>query len=126
MLVVSTIISHPRHSSSIEAHKVIVTRSIVGLKKEESDALLGFLLAHIGRGIDYQARIRWAPRTVVIWDVRYLWAFDTNLAKLINVKNRVTFHSAIIDWTTGERRHLARITPQAERPFETPYKPEAD
>jgi alpha-ketoglutarate-dependent taurine dioxygenase len=46
-----------------------VTRSIVGLKKEESDALLGFLLAHIGRGIDYQARIRWAPKTVVVWDV---------------------------------------------------------
>ncbi|KAJ6014261.1 hypothetical protein N7540_008852 [Penicillium herquei] len=79
------------------------TRSIVGLKKEESDALLGFLLAHIGRGIDYQARIRWAPGTVVVWD------------------NRVTAHSAIIDWTTGERRHLARITPQAERPYETPY-----
>lgn len=46
-----------------------VTRSIVGLKTEESDALLGFLLAHIGRGIDYQARIKWAPKTVVIWDV---------------------------------------------------------
>ncbi|KAJ5358368.1 uncharacterized protein N7496_010781 [Penicillium cataractarum] len=84
------------------------TRSIVGLKTEESDALLGFLLAHVGRGIDYQARIRWAPKTVVIWD------------------NRVTAHSAIIDWTTGERRHLARITPQAERPFETPYVPEGD
>ncbi|KAJ5585114.1 uncharacterized protein N7459_004914 [Penicillium hispanicum] len=82
------------------------TRSIVGLKQEESDALLGFLLGHIGRGIDYQARIRWAPKTVVVWD------------------NRVTAHSAIIDWTTGERRHLARITPQAERPYKTPYIPE--
>jgi taurine dioxygenase/sulfonate dioxygenase len=51
------------------AHTIEVTRSIVGLKKEESDALLGFLLAHIGRGIDYQARIRWAPKTVVVWDV---------------------------------------------------------
>ncbi|KAJ5150858.1 uncharacterized protein N7482_010110 [Penicillium canariense] len=84
------------------------TRSIVGLKTEESDALLSFLLAHIGRGIDYQARIRWAPKTVVVWD------------------NRVTAHSAIIDWTTGERRHLARITPQAERPYETPYVPDED
>ncbi|KAJ5084797.1 hypothetical protein NUU61_009376 [Penicillium alfredii] len=82
------------------------TRSIVGLKKEESDALLGFLLAHVGRGIDYQTRIRWAPKTLVVWD------------------NRVTAHSAVIDWATGERRHLARITPQAERPYETPYVPE--
>jgi alpha-ketoglutarate-dependent taurine dioxygenase len=82
------------------------TRSIVGLRQEESDALLGFLLNHIGRGIDYQARIRWAPKTVVVWD------------------NRVTAHSAIVDWVSGERRHLARITPQAEAPYETPYVPE--
>ncbi|KAJ5366492.1 Taurine catabolism dioxygenase TauD/TfdA [Penicillium brevicompactum] len=84
------------------------TRSIVGLKKEESDALLTFLLAHVGRGIDYQARIRWAPKTVVVWD------------------NRVTAHSAVVDWVTGERRHLARITPQAERPYETPYVPQEE
>ncbi|OQD88897.1 hypothetical protein PENANT_c003G09636 [Penicillium antarcticum] len=85
-----------------------VIRSIVGLKKEESDALLGFLLAHVGRGIDYQARIRWAPNTVIVWD------------------NRGTAHSAIVDWVTGERRHLARITPQTERPYETPYIAEAE
>jgi alpha-ketoglutarate-dependent taurine dioxygenase len=46
-----------------------VTRSIVGLRREESDALLDFLKAHIARGIDYQARVRWAPRSVVVWDV---------------------------------------------------------
>jgi alpha-ketoglutarate-dependent taurine dioxygenase len=45
------------------------TRSIVGLKKEESEFLLAFLLNHISRGIDYQARVRWRPRTVVVWDV---------------------------------------------------------
>lgn len=84
------------------------TRSIVGLRKEESDALLQFLFNHIGRGIDYQARVRWQPKTVVVWD------------------NRVTAHSAILDWTTGERRHLARITPQAEQPYETPYVPELE
>ncbi|KAF1974195.1 alpha-ketoglutarate-dependent taurine dioxygenase [Bimuria novae-zelandiae CBS 107.79] len=83
------------------------TRSIDGLKKEESEYLLKFLLDHIARGIDYQARVRWAPKTVVVWD------------------NRVTSHSAIVDWVTGERRHLARITPQAERPYETPYVSEA-
>jgi alpha-ketoglutarate-dependent taurine dioxygenase len=42
----------------------------------------------------------------------------------MNWQNRVTAHSAIVDWVTGERRHLARITPQAERPYETPYVPE--
>jgi alpha-ketoglutarate-dependent taurine dioxygenase len=48
---------------------LLVTRSIVGLKKEESEALLAFLFNHIGRGVDYQARVRWAPKTVVVWDV---------------------------------------------------------
>jgi hypothetical protein len=27
---------------------------------------------------------------------------------------------------SGERRHLARITPQAERPFDTPYVLESE
>ena len=47
---------------------------------------------------------------------------------LINkLQNRVTVHSATLDWGSGERRHLARITPQAEIPFETPYvKPEPE
>jgi len=80
-----------------------VTREIVGFKKEESDVLLKFLYDHIGFGADFQARVKWQPGTVVVWD------------------NRVTQHSALVDWKTGERRHLARITPQAERPFETPF-----
>jgi len=48
-------------------------------------------------------RVKWAPGTVVVWD------------------NRVTCHSAILDWRDGGRRHVARITPQAERPYETEF-----
>lgn len=80
------------------------TRYIVGLKKEESDALLKFLYEHIAWGADFQARVKWEEGTVVVWD------------------NRVTQHSALVDWESGDRRHLARITPQAERPYETPFK----
>ncbi|KAL1990179.1 hypothetical protein VTN49DRAFT_6018 [Thermomyces lanuginosus] len=80
------------------------TRYIVGLKKEESDYLLKFLFDHMALSQDIQARVKWAPGTVVVWD------------------NRVTAHSALLDWDNGQRRHLARITPQAERPFETPFE----
>ncbi|KAF4922937.1 Alpha-ketoglutarate-dependent sulfonate dioxygenase [Colletotrichum viniferum] len=80
------------------------TREIVGLKKEESDALLKFLYEHIAWGADFHARVKWEESTVVVWD------------------NRVTQHSALVDWNNGSRRHLARITPQAERPYETPFK----
>ncbi|KAJ8123768.1 hypothetical protein ONZ43_g358 [Nemania bipapillata] len=79
------------------------TRDIVGLKKEESDAILKFLYDHIAFGADFQVRVRWEEGTVVVWD------------------NRVTQHTALLDWKDGHRRHLARITPQAERPYETPF-----
>ncbi|KAF1948402.1 TauD-domain-containing protein [Byssothecium circinans] len=80
------------------------TRRIVGYKKEESDFLLKFLYDHIAKGQDFQARVKWAAGTVVVWD------------------NRVTAHSALLDWDDGQRRHLARITPQAEAPYETPFE----
>lgn len=80
------------------------TRDIVGLKKEESDAILKFLYDHLAYGADFHVRVKWEEHTVVVWD------------------NRLTQHSALLDWHTGQRRHLARITPQAERPYETPFK----
>ncbi|KAH8827342.1 hypothetical protein DL96DRAFT_1669910 [Flagelloscypha sp. PMI_526] len=76
------------------------TRKIIGLKREESDLLLNFLFEHIDRSADIQARVRWLPNTVVLWD------------------NRITAHTAILDFIdTKERRHGLRITPQAERPI---------
>lgn len=47
----------------------VVTRYIVGYKKEESDYLLKFLYDHIALSQDLQARIRWKAGTVVVWDV---------------------------------------------------------
>jgi len=76
------------------------TRRIVGLKVEESDTLLNFLYDHIAKAIETQARVKWEPGTVVLWD------------------NRITSHSAIVDFDQIDgRRHGARITPQAERPI---------
>lgn len=44
------------------------SRRIVGLKIEESDAILNLLYAHIAQGADFQVRIRWKPKSVVLWD----------------------------------------------------------
>ncbi|KKK12132.1 hypothetical protein AOCH_000701 [Aspergillus ochraceoroseus] len=63
-----------------------VTRYIVGYKKEESDYLLKFLYDHIALSQDLQARVRWLPGTVVVWD------------------NRVAAQSALVDWADGQRR----------------------
>ncbi|KAK8853050.1 hypothetical protein IAR55_003751 [Kwoniella newhampshirensis] len=77
------------------------SRRIVGLKVEESDAILNLLYDHLAKGVDFQTRVKWTPRAVVLWD------------------NRITAHSAIVDFDSAQdgRRHGARITPQAERPF---------
>lgn len=48
-----------------------VTRYIVGYKKEESEFLLKFLFDHIALSQDVQTRVKWAPGTVVVWDVSY-------------------------------------------------------
>ncbi|CAD6578603.1 MAG: hypothetical protein TREMPRED_002229 [Tremellales sp. Tagirdzhanova-0007] len=76
------------------------SRRIVGLKTEESDAILNLLYAHIAQGSDFQVRAQWKPRSVVLWD------------------NRVTAHSANVDYdpSVDGFRHGARITPQAEKP----------
>lgn len=77
-----------------------MTLSIVGYKKEESDTILNFLYNHIAIATDCHARVRWEPYTVVLWD------------------NRNTMHKALFDYAgSKDRRHGARITPQAERPI---------
>lgn len=44
------------------------SRKIIGLKEEESNAILELLYSHIEKGADFQTRLRWKPRTVVLWD----------------------------------------------------------
>ncbi|TFK70859.1 alpha-ketoglutarate catabolism dioxygenase [Pluteus cervinus] len=75
------------------------TRRIVGFKHEESEYLLRFLYDHLTKGADFQIRASYRPGTVVVWD------------------NRVTVHSAIVDFDSTFRRHAVRLTPQAEVPI---------
>lgn len=100
------------------------TRRIVGLKDEESDAILQLLykvryrdgvhactrktlltrsrLQHIAQSQDIQARVKWDDRTVALWD------------------NRVTAHTAISDYDVSDEgeglRQGFRITTLAEVP----------
>ncbi|ORX95875.1 dioxygenase-like protein [Clohesyomyces aquaticus] len=78
------------------------TKRIVGLKNEESDAILKLLFKHISQSQDIQVRVKWEDRTVALWD------------------NRVTAHTAISDYdVNGEGegvRQGFRITTLAEKP----------
>ncbi|KAK0458179.1 uncharacterized protein EV420DRAFT_383751 [Desarmillaria tabescens] len=75
------------------------TKRIVGYKAEESEYLLKFLFDHIAKGSDFQVRATYKPGTVVVWD------------------NRLTVHSATVDFDNIHRRHAVRLTPQAEVPI---------
>ena len=69
----------------MKLNPMIVTRHIIGYKQEESDYLLKFLYDHIALGQDFQVRVKWAPKTVVVWDV--------------SVPSRMAFCVCVIDLT---------------------------
>ncbi|KAL4876035.1 hypothetical protein BJY04DRAFT_232056 [Aspergillus karnatakaensis] len=76
------------------------TKRIIGLKDEESDAILQLLYKHIALSQDIQVRVKWDDRTVSLWD------------------NRVTAHTAISDYDTSVEglRHGIRLTTLGEKP----------
>ncbi|KAJ3049315.1 hypothetical protein HK097_009681 [Rhizophlyctis rosea] len=79
----------------------IFTRSIVGVSKAESTALLQILYDHIAFSQDLQVRFKWQKNSVAVWD------------------NRISIHNAIFDYLPA-LRHGARVTPRAEKPYYDP------
>ncbi|KAJ5263869.1 hypothetical protein N7478_011474 [Penicillium angulare] len=76
---------------------------VQGMKEPETKWMLDFLMNHIVTGHDFQARVRWQPRTIVMFD------------------NRATTHSAIVDYLDEEygakARHIFRLIALGEKPI---------
>ena len=80
---------------SIFVNEMFTTR-ILGLAREESDAVLEFLFRHVQR-MEFQCRFRWATHSIAFWD------------------NRCTQHMAIWDYFPATRSGY-RVTIKGETP----------
>ena len=74
----------------------IFTTHIVGLPRDESDAVLAFLLTHVESPL-WQCRFRWRPNSMAFWD------------------NRSAQHRAMWDYWPHTRSGF-RVTVKGERP----------
>ena len=89
--------THPESGrQSLYVNSGFTTR-IVGLEKDESDALLSFLFAHNAKP-QFQCRFRWANNSIAMWD------------------NRCVQHYAMWDYYP-EVRSGYRVTVKGDRPF---------
>ncbi|KIJ49229.1 hypothetical protein M422DRAFT_247028 [Sphaerobolus stellatus SS14] len=85
---------------AIFVNSEFITR-LEGMKMEESELLVKFLVDHVVKGHDFQVRLQWKPRSVVMFD------------------NRTTLHTATVDYdiTASGSRHLFRLASMAEEPI---------
>jgi sulfonate dioxygenase len=88
-----------------------------GLKEAESKWLQEFLLNHIITGHDFQARVKWQPKTIVLFDNR-------NTIRKFAVApcgcSLTSLDSAIVDYIdengAAEPRHIFRLCAMTEVP----------
>jgi taurine dioxygenase len=88
-------ITHPETGRRALFVNAQSTERIVDLPEAESDMLLSFLYEHV-KSPEFQCRVRWDERTVVLLD------------------NRCAQHCAVADY--DERRILHRVSIKGERP----------
>lgn len=97
---------------------------IPGLKEPETKWMLDFLMNHIITGHDFQARVRWQPKTIVMFDNRSTTREFLLLPSLILGFFADTVHpadSAIVDYLDDEygakARHIFRLIALGEKPI---------
>ncbi|KAL3423786.1 Alpha-ketoglutarate-dependent sulfonate dioxygenase 4 [Phlyctema vagabunda] len=73
---------------------------IVGLKENETELILKFLMDHVSKGHDFQCRVQWEKHSVVMFD------------------GRNTQHTATVDYDSRvQARHLFRLAAMTEVPL---------
>lgn len=93
---------------------------IQGLKEPEFRVLQEFLMQHLITGHDFQARVRWQPRTIVMFDNRSTIRKSFLLKPNATLSNKST-DSAIVDYIDEDNgakpRHIFRLCALGEQPI---------
>lgn len=101
-----------------------ITR-IDGLKDSETKWVLDFLMNHLVTGHDFQVRVRWQPRTIVMFDNRstireFFFFFLLGIWKGRSFANEF-LDSAIVDYLDDDygakARHIFRLIALGEKPI---------
>lgn len=79
------------------------TERLKGLRRKESDAILGMLFEHVTKP-EFQVRWKWSDNAIAFWD------------------NRITQHYAVNDYLPN-RRIMNRATILGDRPYHRSRKP---
>ncbi|WP_375202868.1 TauD/TfdA dioxygenase family protein [Hyphococcus sp.] len=88
--------THPRSGEKSIYFDPSYTIGFEGMTPPEAEALMTFLTAHMTQPA-FTCRLRWAPKTLAVWD------------------NRISIHQAFNDYD-GHRRELYRTTIAGEAP----------
>jgi taurine dioxygenase len=91
------IVRHPYTGRKLLFVNTGFTTRIPQLTRRESDALLNLLFEHVAHGLTFQARFRWEPDSLLVWD------------------NWATQHHAVWDYFP-EPRHGERVSVLIETP----------
>ncbi|KAJ5642968.1 Alpha-ketoglutarate-dependent sulfonate dioxygenase [Penicillium longicatenatum] len=93
---------------------------IQGMKEPETKWMLDFLMNHIVTGHDFQARVRWQPRTIVLFDNRATTR-EYPLFLDVGTDANQCADSAIVDYLDEEygakARHIFRLIALGEKPI---------
>ncbi len=88
--------THPKSGEKALYVDHTYSHGIEGMTSAEAEGLLGFLKEHVSQPA-FSCRLRWAPKTFVVWD------------------NRICIHQAFNDYD-GFRREMYRTTVMGEVP----------
>jgi sulfonate dioxygenase len=94
---------------------------IQGWKQSETEWLLKYLMDHISRGHDFQVRLQWKPRTVVMFDNRSTIRESNSPNDIGALDNYADWFSdtATVDYdgVYEKERHMFRLATMAEKPI---------